>query len=343
MDAVRSLRTRTAARQRVSKETDDSRSSNGPAESSEGTALVVDDDAATRRLVAKWFMRGNLRCLEATDGEHGLAILREAHERIDVVILDMMMPGLTGLEVLALIQQDAALSQVPVILLTAHANSERDFIEAAETGATDHLAKPFSGAVLQAKALRAARARRAARDRLAEAELRARIDPLTQLGNRQLLFERLREESSFANRYHASLCVCILDIDHFKSINDRFGHDTGDVALKLFARMLAASIRKEDAAFRYGGEEFVLLLRQNAEADARVLLGRVRDALALFPLALPGGGAEVLSFSGGIAVADGSNEFLTDGMIRRADHALYAAKRAGRSRDCVATSTDEVA
>ncbi len=309
-------------------------------EGSEGTALVVDDDTATRRLVAKWLMHGNLRCLEACDGEQALAILREAHARIDVVVLDVMMPGMNGFEVLARINEDAMLSQVPVILLTAHANAERDFVEGADHGATDHLSKPFSGPVLKAKVLRAARARRASRDRLTQAELLARIDPLTQLGNRQLLFERLREEASFAKRYHASLCICIVDIDHFKSINDRFGHHTGDQALKLFARTLAASIRKEDTAFRYGGEEFVLLMRQNGEAEARAVLERVRATLAMFPLSVPGG-SEVLSFSGGIAVADGTNEFLTDAMIRRADIALYEAKRAGRGRDCLAASVDD--
>ena len=321
----------------------DGPSSARASEGAEGLALIVDDDAATRRLVVKWLMHGNMRCLEASDGEHGLTILKEAHERIDVVVLDVMMPGMSGFEVLAALQADPALSQLPVILLTAHANTERDLINAAETGATDHVSKPFSGPVLKAKVLRAARARRASRDRLAQAELLARIDPLTQLGNRQLLFERLREESSFAKRYQAPLCLCILDIDHFKSINDRFGHETGDVALKLFARTIAASIRKEDAAFRYGGEEFVVLLRQNAEGGARVLLDRVRAALALFPLSLPGGGSEVLSFSGGIAVADERNEFFTDGMVRRADIALYEAKRTGRGRDCVATLHDTIA
>lgn len=310
-------------------------------EGSEGTALVVDDDTATRRLVARWLLHGNLRCLEAADGEQALAILREAHARIDVVVLDVMMPGLSGFDVLGQISQDPALSQIPVILLTAHANAERDFVEGAEHGAADHLSKPFSGPVLKAKVLRAARARRATLGRLAKAELLARVDPLTQLGNRQLLFERLREETAFAKRSHASLCVCVLDLDHFKSINDRFGHETGDNALKLFARTLVASIRKEDTAFRYGGEEFVVLMRQIGEEGARAVLERVRVTLAHFPLALPNGGTEVLSFSGGIALADGTNEFFTDAMIRRADIALYEAKRAGRGHDRLASSIDE--
>lgn len=307
---------------------------------SQGTVLVVDDDQATRFLVVKWLTHANLTCLEAADGIEALRILREQHEQIDLVVLDVMMPGLNGFEVLRTITADSALKLIPVLMLTAHANAETDFVEAADLGAADHLSKPFSGPVLKAKAVRAVRTRTEARDRLRQAELLARIDPLTQLGNRQLLHERLREESAFAKRYSAPLCLCLLDIDHFKSINDRFGHDTGDQALKIFARTLAASIRKEDAAFRFGGEEFVLLLRNNGRQGGLSVLARIRAALALFPLQLPenkrDSGAEYLSFSGGIAVADADNEFLTDQLIRRADIALYRAKQDGRARDCLA-------
>lgn len=301
----------------------------------EGTALIIDDDEATRRLVVRWLTHGGLRCMEARDGEQGLRILREAHARIDVVVLDVMMPGVSGYDVLSTIQAEPAIAEVPVLLLTAHANRESDLVEAAERGAADHLSKPFSGPVLKAKALRAARARRATRDRLEHAEELARIDPLTQLGNRQHLVERLREELAFAQRQRTALSLCMLDLDHFKSINDRFGHETGDRALALFARTLAATLRAEDGAFRYGGEEFVVLLRQEGEEGARAVLARVRESLEKAPLELPGGGREALSFSGGIAVVEGADPGDADGHLRRADAALYEAKRSGRARDCV--------
>ena len=171
-------------------------------------------------------------------------------------------------------------------------------------------------------------------------ELAASTDYLTGLPNRRTLAAAGESRIQAAGGRRNRLAVAVIDIDHFKSINDRFGHDTGDQALKIFARTLAASIRKEDAAFRFGGEEFVLLLRNNGRQGGLSVLARIRAALALFPLQLPenkrDSGAEHLSFSGGIAVADADNEFLTDQLIRRADIALYRAKQDGRARDCLA-------
>jgi two-component system cell cycle response regulator len=306
-----------------------------------GTVLVVDDDDATRRLVVKWLEGAGLACLQANNGVTALALLRQRATDLDLVVLDVMMPTMGGFDVLKNMRADPELTPIPVILLTAHAEDEADVVRGAALGAIDHLTKPFSGPILKAKVMRAVERRQSERKlaiKLEEAEKLARIDPLTQLGNRQLLRERLREESAYARRHHQPCCVALLDIDHFKQINDTLGHDAGDQALKHFSKLLAAALRQEDGAFRYGGEEFVLLLRN---ADAKVGLtttDRLRTALRLRPVKLSDGNERFITFSAGVAVANDENEFLTENLLSRADEALYRAKESGRNRDEVASS-----
>lgn len=304
-----------------------------------GTVLVVDDDLDTRRLVARWLERAHIRCLEAPDGATALGALRADPHGIDLVILDVMMPGMGGLEVLRAMHDDAALKMVPVILLSAHADDEAAVVTSASLGAIDHLSKPFSGAVLVAKSLRGVQHRQVEREleeKLADAEKRARIDPLTQLGNRQLFDERLRDEVGFARRHRAPLCLAMLDIDHFKRVNDELGHEAGDLALQHFARLLAATLRQGDAAFRYGGEEFVVLLRSSEPGSALTAMERLRTALEVLPVKLPEGATRHITFSAGIAVADADNDFRAHDLVARADAALYRAKGGGRNRDAVA-------
>ncbi len=306
-----------------------------------GVVLVVDDDTATRTLVARVLGQSGLDIREASSGEEALTLLRRRGAIIDTVVLDVRMPGLSGFDVLAQIRDDPALSLIPVVLLTAHADTEADLVQGANLGAVDHLSKPFSAAVLRAKVIRAVdqcRTQRALEDRLESAERLARIDPLTQLGNRQLFYERLREESSYATRHRAPLALVVLDLDHFKSLNDTLGHEVGDAALRHFAEVLTATLRKEDAAFRYGGEEFVVLMRGCDAPAAMVGTGRLRAALKLRPLEVDETTTRAITFSAGVAVADASNEFWSEGLFGRADEALYRAKRLGRDRDEVATS-----
>jgi len=305
-----------------------------------GTVLVVDDDEATRRLVVHWLEGAGLACLQAHNGVTALALLRQRATDLDLVVLDVMMPGMSGFDVLKNMFADAELKLIPVIVLTAHAEDETDVVRGAALGAIDHLSKPFSGPILKAKVLRAVLQRQNERKlemKLEEAEKLARIDPLTQLGNRQLLRERLREEAAYARRHHQPCCVALLDIDHFKAINDTLGHDAGDQALKHFSKLLAACLRREDGAFRYGGEEFVLLLRNADEKAGLLTTDRLRTALRLRPATLSDGQERFITFSAGVAVANGKNEFLTENLLSRADEALYRAKESGRNRDEVAT------
>jgi diguanylate cyclase (GGDEF)-like protein len=300
-----------------------------------GVVLVVDDDAATRTLVARILVQGGLSCIEAASGEEALAVLEARGPIVDCVLLDVRMPGASGFDVLKTARQRDELAAIPVIFLTAHADAEADVVEGAALGAADHLSKPFSAAVLTAKVRRAVHQHREHRriaGKLEQAERLARIDPLTQLGNRQLLLERMREELAYAKRNRTPLALAMMDLDHFKRINDELGHEAGDEALRHFARTLASVIRQEDAAFRHGGEEFVLLLRGADARAALVTLGRVREALKARLVDL-GGQRRVVTFSAGVAVVDEADEYSKDELFARADSALYRAKSAGRDRD----------
>ncbi len=299
--------------------------------------LLVDDEANIRDLNAMYLEKEGFTVEHAVNGNEAISKFEAAQP--DLIVLDVMMPGMNGFEVLAAMHADDKLRSIPVIVLTAHADDDASIIEGARLGAVDHLTKPFSGPVLVAKVQRAVEARieeKALRAKLADAEKRARIDPLTQLGNRALLFERLREEAAFARRYRSPLCLAVLDLDHFKNINDTLGHEAGDVALKHFAKMLAASMRQGDAAFRYGGEEFVVLLRSCDIASGLSAMQRLRTSLSLSAAPLSDPSLALLRFSSGLAIADAHNGFSADNLLARADEALYRAKESGRARDEIA-------
>jgi diguanylate cyclase (GGDEF)-like protein len=297
--------------------------------------LVVDDDAATRTLIVQWLERAGIPTAEAPDGETALAVVRDNPDAIDALVLDVMMPGVDGYEVLQVMQREAATAQVPVIILTAHATREVDVVRAVDGGAVDHLAKPFSGPVLVAK-VRAAcergRTDRRLRSKLAFAQSRAALDPLTRLFNRRAFERALDEEASRAREHGLPLACALLDVDHFKSINDTFGHEAGDRVLVLLSEVVCGLLRKDDVACRYGGEEFVLLLPRTPVPAAVELVGRMQRELDARPMDFVGQTRRI-TFSCGVAALDTGDSGAGDGgLIARADAALYAAKRGGRNR-----------
>ena len=308
------------------------------AAASAATVLVVDDDPNMRALVRNWLEKSDVETLEATDGVSGLAIVQAALASgtvIDCIILDVMMPGLDGFDVLERLAASPTTASIPVLLLTARAGTDDDILRAMRFGALDYVEKPFSGRVLVAKVLSAAaRARheRELRNALAFAEAHAAIDPLTRLFNRQHLDLRLREEAAAAKRHQRPFAVVIVDLDFFKAVNDTFGHLEGDRVLVHVAEVMKSTLREEDCAFRYGGEEFVLVLRNCSASAGMVVAWRLRQALRDRRIRLGTELPRVITFSAGIAAADSANYFDSDMILRRADAALYRAKRAGRDR-----------
>ena len=300
------------------------------------TVLVVDDDAALRTLTARWLTKSKMEVIEAATGEAAVAALAAEPDRIDAVVLDVMLPGIDGFQTLERIRALPAGAHVPVVLLTAHATGDKDVVRGIEAGAFDHLTKPFSGPVLVAKVrllCERGRGERELRRQLFSAEKTATIDVLTGLANRRNFEARLREEAANAKRRSEPFSLVLLDLDHFKSINDTFGHDDGDRVLVHFADVLRDSLRAEDAAFRYGGEEFILLFRGCTAESAVIAVDRIRAALAARPIELGDAGeSRHVTFSAGVAAATAEEAFEGDKLVARADEALYRAKRGGRDR-----------
>jgi diguanylate cyclase (GGDEF)-like protein len=164
-------------------------------------------------------------------------------------------------------------------------------------------------------------------------------DPLTGIATRFALLPRLREEQSRLRRTGAASSVCMMDLDYFKQINDRYGHAAGDRVLEAVSAFVARHVRRHDQVCRYGGEEFVLLLPDTEPASALPMIDRLRRGLAEHPIELPGG--ERVCISGSFGLAPLSPEQPVEDSIRRADTAMYAAKRGGRNRVCVWREGDD--
>jgi two-component system, cell cycle response regulator len=305
----------------------------GPRTSPPGTVLVVDDDASMRALILQWLKHSGVRALEASSGELALAIAAGEANTLDAIVLDVMMPGMDGFEVIRRLKIDERTARIPIVFLSASA-AESDIVRGVKAGAVDYLQKPFSGPVLVTKVaavIERSRAERALYDKLRTAEESAIHDGLTGLANRRAFDQRLAEVTANSVRHSEPVALLMLDIDKFKSINDSMGHLAGDAALKHLADKLRGVVRAGDQAFRYGGEEFALLLQKCDRAGAVLVYDRLRGTLSSAPLVFEGE-AIPFSVSGGIASMEAGNEFELKNLIGRADVALYEAKRGGRDR-----------
>ena len=299
------------------------RAPQAPAMPSLTTLLVVDDELPNRDALQRRLERVGYRVLAADSGPSALAIAAAQH--VDLVLLDVMMPGMDGVETLRQLRRSRSVSELPVIMVTAKDSTE-DVVEALDAGANDYMTKPVDFAVAQARIRTQLTARRA--------------DPLTGLPNRVLFMERVNEQiarSSAAGAFE--FAVFFLDIDRFKIINDSLGHAAGDELLTGISRRLEQSLRSTDTVARLaaectlarlGGDEFtVLLTGVRSVADARMVAERLVAAVA-HPFALEGREL-VVTVSVGVVMADARYQRAED-MVRDADTAMYAAKDRGKAR-----------
>ncbi len=307
----------------------------GREQRSDRVVLVVDDDEANRKMVMRWLTGAKFTCVERASGSGATEMLFADPDGVDAVVLDVMMPGLDGLGVLARLKGNPDTAHIPIVLLTAQAVGESDVARGIDAGAAFYLTKPVAMPVLVAQVRAACErsdAERELRVRLHFAEEHATTDGLTGLMNRRAFDGRLAEGMANTTRHREPLALVVLDLDHFKRVNDTFGHGAGDRVLLYFARALRRAVRVGDQAFRYGGEEFVLLLPKcDAEGALRVVT-RVQRDLRERPVSLGEGRAEVVRFSAGISSAEAKNEFRVEELLARADAALYKAKDGGRDR-----------
>lgn len=296
--------------------------------------LVVDDSAAVRREVARALEAGG-DFEPARECADGLAALRAmAERRPDVVLCDMEMPGCDGLRFLRLRAANAELLQVPVLMLTGTDDQERK-IEALERGAADYLIKPFHQRELLAR-VRIHYRLRVLQDELEEANRRltelSLVDEVTGLYNRRSLDQRLEAEVARVRRYGGELSLVLLDLDHFKQVNDGHGHDAGDLVLRNVSGLVKATVREVDLAARYGGEELALVLPSTGASGAVTVAERLRRSLEQHEHVTHGGARLRVTASFGVATASGRDAADVAALLRRVDQALYAAKHEGRNR-----------
>ena len=291
--------------------------------------LVVDDCAMMQMLVRHRLEDERIELHTASSGAEGLALARELEP--DAILLDLEMNDLDGFEVLTALLEEPVTRDIPVLFISGHARTEVK-VRALEMGAMDFIAKPFEVAELKARVRAAFRVRRLIR-MLAQ---RAQIDGLTGLWNRAYFDARLDQEIALATRHDTPLALILADVDHFKSVNDRYGHPAGDAVLEEVARTLATG-RSGDVVCRYGGEEFAIILPLAEAHGAAELAERLRRRF--HETTWPGDVKDITS-SFGVTDLARCPDATPDALIRSADQALYRAKHEGRDRVVVANGAE---
>lgn len=314
--------------------------------------LIVDDDPATVLAVRTALAPLGYRFFEASDGSQALSALRE--HRPDLILMDVQMPGLGGVEVCRIIkanQGETAFGFIPVILMTARQRAGK--FEGLDLGADDFLIKPIDvlelsarvKSMLRLKVLQDAlldnnrelhRANKELDKKRQELLALSRTDPLTGLYNRRFFEERLAVEFARSHRYRVPLSCVMLDVDHFKALNDSYGHPFGDKVLREVARVAKETLRDVDLVARYGGEELVALLPETAPRQALRVSERMRLGIAAltFPCVSISGMESMVGCTASIGVATfpGEKIISSEDLLRAADACLYLAKRAGKNR-----------
>lgn len=267
--------------------------------------------------------------LSASTWSDAIRLFREG--RPDLVLMDVMMPTLDGYKLARILKSDSGVF-VPIILLTAldDVESKRRGMAA---GADDFLTKPVSPLELEIRVSAMLRIKELT-DQLQDANAKlaqlAVTDPLTGLHNRRSVYSHLEREFVRAKRYEHPLAVAMLDIDHFKKVNDTYGHQTGDQVIRLVADALRRTIRQTDLAGRFGGEEFLILAPETGREHALTMAERIRLAVEEASAVSPGGPPVTVSI--GVATTEVPDATSSEELVRLADEALYRAKREGRNR-----------
>ena len=306
--------------------------------------LIADDDPILRRLLEIRLGQWGYQVQAFADGVEALAALRRP-EAPRLALLDWVMPGLDGLQVCRELRANGPDEYVYVLLLTAKDRKE-DLLLALESGADDYLIKPFDPAELKARLRTGQRILALQADLIAAREAlrtRATRDFSTGLWNRGAILDIVSRELARAHREGQPVSLGLADIDHFKAINDGFGHAVGDAVLREVSRRLQQAIRSYDSIGRYGGEEFLIVLPGCDPGAVPAVAERLRACVGDDPFPVAEHHPPV-TISLGVAslrpdVTRGSAD--QDALIRAADEALYRAKQAGRN--CVATATVELA
>ena len=292
--------------------------------------LIVDDDEAYLQLLRMILERKGHEVYEATDGLQAWKLWQDYS--IPFIITDWMMPELDGVELIQRIRGKNHSNYTYIILLTAK-KKLNDIVDGLESGADDYLTKPFDVSEFRARigiGERILDLETRLRESMHQLAAQASHDSLTGLLNRRALYQIIEKEQVRTQGEGISLSVIMVDIDHFKMINDQYGHLVGDEALCAVARTLETHKRSTDYTGRWGGEEFLLVLPGASGKDAGQVAERIRVAIKSTSILLKNGGEFSVRASLGAASTIPGEEFSLERLIERADQALYLAKQAGR-------------
>lgn len=306
--------------------------------------LIAEDDAVSRMILRRAVQRFGHEVLVAEDGRKAWKLYRET-PGVDVVISDWMMPDMDGLELCHRLREEKRDEYTYFIFLTT-LNGKEHLLEGMQAGADDYLSKPLDRDQLEVRLIAAARITALHRQLTKQKEeleklnfelfKQARRDPLTRLGNRLRLREDLDALRDRVERCGHSYCAVLCDVDSFKLYNDHYGHLKGDEVLQKVAKAILQSFRSRDACYRYGGEEFLIILPEQTLESTALAAERLRRAVE--ELAIPHEASEpggIVTVSCGLAELSPGEKKTVEEFLKEADEALYQAKESGKNKVAV--------
>ncbi|MBF0450389.1 MAG: diguanylate cyclase [Candidatus Magnetomorum sp.] len=294
--------------------------------------LVVDDSEMTRLILQGRLGQWGYEVINACDGQEAWEILQKKG-RPRIALIDWMMPNMNGIELLEKIRQYIKEPYIYTILLTAKKGKEH-LLEAMTAGADDFISKPFDPHILKVRLRAGIRITKLQEELIAareELRIQATHDSLTQLFNRSALVDMITREISRSQRDNSSVGILMIDIDHFKSINDTYGHLVGDQVLIQLAQRMKTCTRQYDAIGRYGGEEFIIILPQCGEQEVLSVAERLRKSICSNAFETTSGPINASISLGATWVTPSEQDCQEEDLIRIADKALYQAKNNGRN------------
>jgi two-component system, cell cycle response regulator len=306
----------------------------------ESTVLLVEDDKLQGKATKDYLESAGYNVIWAEDGKSAIKAVKT--QGPDLVVLDLILPDMNGNEVCRWLKLNQDTRCIPIIMLTAK-SSTNDKVASLTAGADDHLSKPFNESELGARiyaCLRTKALQDELRDKnrqleevLAKLEVLAITDPLTHLYNRRHFETLIENEFAGTVRYKSPATCLMIDVDYFKSINDEYGHRTGDIVLKELSNIVISCLRKVDTVARWGGEEFVALLTRTKKEDSYAAAERILNTISGYTFT---GVNRRITVSIGIASIPDPSIDTAEKLVDASDIALYEAKKLGRNRFAVA-------
>lgn len=298
------------------------------------TVAICDDSKTSRLLIRQQIMSQNLAFIELEDGQQAYECIIDKGLKIDLLITDVIMPNMDGIDLIRHIRHKYNASELPILALSG-SNKTSLVAQLLKTGANDYVDKPIKNEEFLTRInilLDHSRLFKENKELIHELRTIATTDFLTKLHNRNYFYTTIKLFQAQAKRHHQSYGVVMIDIDFFKKVNDNYGHDVGDIALKHIASIIKGSVRESEMACRWGGEEFLVLVPNTNIEELVNFAHRMRQVIEESPIVIRDSGLLFhLTASFGVALSDETNCENVEEIISEADQRLYKAKESGRN------------